>query len=193
MVSRVASVFPSRLLSTFSEEELENGPFVHYRPRLGPNPKFRSPRKRASKLFLEINNELCESLKEKKPAVFETQVDVGDAVELEMINQGGAKTTLKRNIDKVRGVVIGKFNRGLGTSILIRDVIFGIPIERKIQLFSPLVKSMKVLEKNFIYKGRRKVKRAKLYFLREKNPAGKSKLQGQCHDFFPYTFFVLPL
>lgn len=155
--------------------DLQNAPFVHYRQRNGDNPKFKSPRKRASKLFDELNKEACENMRETKPAVFEAQVAVGDSVELEVITQGGIGSTRAKDVEKIRGVVIGKASRGLATSIHVRDVVYGEPVERKIHVYSPLVKSLKLLEKNFIYKGRRKVKRAKLYFLRERNPTGELK------------------
>lgn len=156
-----------------SDIDLQDAPFVHFRTRRGENPKFKSPRKRASKLFNDLNTEACSTMKEAKPSVFDAQVRVGDAVELEVLSQGGVESTNRKNIEKMRGVVIGMASRGLATSIHIRDVVHGEPVERKIHLFSPLVKSLKVLEKNFVYKGRRKVKRAKLYFLRERNPAGE--------------------
>ena len=167
IASRVSAVVPNRFLSTMSDFD------GHFRTRRGENPKFKSPRKRASKLFNELNTEICSSMKESKPSVFEAQVQVGDAVELEVLSQGGVESTNRKNIEKMRGVVIGMKSRGLATSIHIRDVVHGEPVERKIHLFSPLVKSLKVLEKNFVYKGKRKVKRAKLYFLRERNPAGQ--------------------
>lgn len=171
IASRVSAVVPNRFLSTMSDFDLQDAPFVHFRTRRGENPKFKSPRKRASKLFNDLNTEACSTMKEAKPSVFEAQVRVGDAVELEVLSQGGVESTNRKNIEKMRGVVIGMASRGLATSIHIRDVVHGEPVERKIHLFSPLVKSLKVSEKNFVYKGRRKVKRAKLYFLRERNPA----------------------
>jgi hypothetical protein len=39
-----------------------------------------------------------------------------------------------------------------------------------------MLRSIKVLEKNFVHKGKRKVKRAKLYYLSDRNPAGMSFL-----------------
>lgn len=130
-------------------------------------------------------------MKEAKPSVFEAPVRVGDAVELEVISQGGVQSTNRKNIEKMRGVVIGMASRGLATSVHIRDVVHGEPVERKIHLFSPLVKSMKVLEENFVYKGKRKVKRAKLYFLRERNPAGEYILKMPTSPYIPlyeYTY-----
>lgn len=165
----------ARFMSTGANSiDLQNAPFLHYRPRNGKNPKFKSPRKRASKLFYELNRESCEKIKESKPEVFGVRVDPGDAIEIEMITKGGVHTKNERHIERVRGVVLGKGNRGLDTWYHIRDVLFGLPVERRIKIYSPFIKSVKILEKNFIYKGKRKVKRAKLYFLRDRNPAGKT-------------------
>ena len=150
----------------------EDRPYLHHglRPRFRDYEKFRSPRKRASKLLHDLNQEAVQSLKQAKPAVWETEFAVGDAVELQVVVQGGANSD---NTDKMRGVVLGIFNKGLDTSILIRDVVFGEPIERRIPLHSPLVKSLKVLEKNFVFKGKKRIKRAKLYYLSDRNPLRK--------------------
>ena len=150
----------------------EDRPFLHHgtRPRFRDYEKFRSPRKRASKLLHDLNEQAVSQLKESKPAVWETDFRVGDAVELEVVTQGGSKST---NTDKWRGVILGIFKKGLDTSIIIRDVVFGEPIERRVPLHSPLVKSLKVLERNFVFKGKKRVKRAKLYYLGDRNPLRK--------------------
>lgn len=143
-------------------------PYFHHgiRPRY-PSPKFKSPRKRASKLFDELQKEAVQTNTQKNPSVLNTKFRVGDAIELEVVATGGVNGA---DVDKIRGVVLGRTNRGLGSSVLIRDVVFGEPVERKIPLHSPLLKSLKVLEKNFVFKGKRKVKRAKLYYLRDRLP-----------------------
>jgi len=141
-------------------------PFVHFTGEK-PKPKFKSPRKLASKLFHELNVETINKSAEGNPNVLGVPFRVGDAVEIEMISQGGVKS---KDTDKVRGLVIGKVNRGLGSSIHIRDVLFGQPVERKIPLHSPLLKSLKVIEQNFLHKRKKRVKRAKLYYLRDRNP-----------------------
>ena len=150
----------------------EDMPFFHHKkgPRYKDYVKFKSPRKRASKLRFELEKEAVEESKAAKPAVFGVDYRVGDAIELEMIEDGGVNST---ELKKVRGVVIAKFNKGIDTSVLIRDVVMGTIVERRLPLHSPLVKSVRLIERNFIYKGRRKVKRAKLYFLRDRNPNGK--------------------
>ena len=39
-------------------------------------------------------------------------------------------------------------------------------------MHSPLLRSIKVIEKNFVTKGRKKLHKAKLYYLRKRNPSG---------------------
>lgn len=141
------------------------------------HPKFKNPRKRASKLFHELKQEAVQNGRLAKPAVFQTKFRVGDAVELEIVasEERLSSPTATNRLEKVRGVVLGHEKRGISESIRIRDVLHGEPVERKVQLFNPLVKSLKVLEKNFVYKGKRKVKRAKLYYLRNR-PDNDSKV-----------------
>ena len=171
--------------NTIDDETLENMPFVHHghRPRFRDNPKFRSPRKRASKLFLELNEEAVRKSKESSTnKLWEQDIAVGDSVELRMVVQGGLsagpgnaagggkKNSDPREVETVRGVVLGIVHRGLGSSLVLRDVVYGLPIERRIPMHSPMILDAKVLEKNFVFKQKKKVKRAKLYYFRDRNP-----------------------
>ncbi len=70
----------------------------------------------------------------------------------------------------MRGVVLAKVNRGFESSILIRDVLMGEVIERRISLHAPLIKEIKVLQKAFIHKGEKRVRRSKLYYMRGLDP-----------------------
>ncbi|MGD8925919.1 MAG: 50S ribosomal protein L19 [Thioalkalispiraceae bacterium] len=63
------------------------------------------------------------------------------------------------------GVVIAKKNRGLHSSFTVRKISHGEGVERVFQTYSPTIDSIDV-------KRRGKVRRAKLYFLRERQ--GKS-------------------
>ena len=72
--------------------------------------------------------------------------------------------------DKVRlhpfeGTVISKSNRGLKSSFTVRKISFGEGVERIFPLHSPVIESLKVVNKGII-------KRAKLYYLRQRD--GKS-------------------
>jgi large subunit ribosomal protein L19 len=150
----------------------EDMPYLHHgtRPRFRDYIKFKSPRVRASNMMHELTTEKMQQSKESNPAVWDTKFRVGDAIEIQLVSQGG---TNSKAYEKVRGVVLGVFKKGLDHSVLIRDVVFGEPLERRIPLHSPLIKSVKILEENFVFKGRRKIKRAKLYYLSDRNPVGK--------------------
>lgn len=63
------------------------------------------------------------------------------------------------------GVVIAKRNRGLNSAFTVRKISSDVGVERAFQLHSPLIASIEV-------KRRGDVRRAKLYYLRERS--GKS-------------------
>ncbi|KAK3037508.1 hypothetical protein RJ639_030316 [Escallonia herrerae] len=70
----------------------------------------------------------------------------------------------KRRSSVLKGIVIARRNAGLNTTIRIRRLVAGVGIENLLPLYSPNIKEIKVLDK-------KKVRRAKLYYLRDKlNP-----------------------
>src|SRR5262245_48672919 len=71
----------------------------------------------------------------------------------------------RKRVQAYEGVVIAKRNRGLSSSFIVRKVSSGEGVERTFQMYSPLIASIEV-------KRRGEVRRAKLYFLRERS--GKS-------------------
>jgi large subunit ribosomal protein L19 len=85
----------------------------------------------------------------------------GDTV---IVNVNVVEGTRKR-VQAYEGVVIAKRNRGLNSSFIVRKISSGEGVERTFQLYSPLIASIEV-------KRRGDVRRAKLYFLRERS--GKS-------------------
>mmetsp|Transcript_346 Transcript_346/g.709 ORF Transcript_346/g.709 Transcript_346/m.709 type:complete len:195 (-) Transcript_346:106-690(-) len=163
---------PPRQHFASSVVDADDMPFVHHghRPRCRDYEKFKSPRKRASKLLSELNGEACKKSRESYPTIWQDKIRVGDSVELRMVSQGGLKEGEKQELERIRGVVLGIVNRGLGSSFILRDVVYGLPIERRIPMYSPMIKEAKVLERNFIFKGKKKVKRSKLYYFRDRNP-----------------------
>jgi large subunit ribosomal protein L19 len=85
----------------------------------------------------------------------------GDTV---IVNVNVVEGTRKR-VQAYEGVVIAKRNRGLNSSFIVRKISSGEGVERTFQLYSPLIASIDV-------KRRGDVRRAKLYYLRERS--GKS-------------------
>lgn len=71
----------------------------------------------------------------------------------------------RKRVQAFEGVVIAKRNRGLNSSFIVRKVSSGEGVERTFQTFSPLIASIEL-------KRRGSVRRAKLYYLRERS--GKS-------------------
>lgn len=117
----------------------------------------------------ELQKEAIQKSVESKPKVWKTKFDVGDAVEIEHVEEGGVNN---QKTEKIRGVVLGIFRKGIDHTILIRDILFGHALETTVPLHSPMVKSLKVLEKRFVTKGKKRVRKAKLYYLSERNPLG---------------------
>ncbi len=71
----------------------------------------------------------------------------------------------RKRVQAYEGVVIAKRNRGLNSSFIVRKISSGEGVERTFQLYSPLIAKIEV-------KRRGDVRRAKLYYLRDRS--GKS-------------------
>jgi large subunit ribosomal protein L19 len=85
----------------------------------------------------------------------------GDTV---VVNVNVVEGTRKR-VQAYEGVVIARRNRGLNSSFVVRKISSGEGVERTFQTYSPQIASIEV-------KRRGDVRRAKLYYLRERS--GKS-------------------
>ena len=83
---------------------------------------------------------------------------VGDTVKIGVsITEGN-----KERIQFAQGVVIAKSNAGLNTTITVRKVMQGIGVERVYLVNSPKLKTIEVLRSS-------KIRRAKLYYLRDRS------------------------
>ena len=85
----------------------------------------------------------------------------GDTVVVQVRVREGTRERLQA----FEGVVIAKRNRGLNSAFTVRKISHGEGVERVFQTYSPIVSSIEV-------KRRGAVRRAKLYYLRERS--GKS-------------------
>jgi len=85
----------------------------------------------------------------------------GDTV----VVQVKVKEGTRERLQAYEGVVIAKRNRGLNSAFIVRKISSGEGVERTFQTYSPLVASIEV-------KRRGDVRRAKLYYLRDRS--GKS-------------------
>ena len=85
------------------------------------------------------------------------EFSAGDTIEVQVRVKEGNRERLQA----FEGVVIAKRNRGLNSSFTVRKVSYGEGVERVFQTHSPLIASIRV-------KRRGDVRRAKLYYLRER-------------------------
>ena len=115
----------------------------------------------ATNLIKEFENE---QLKKELPQIY-----VGDTVKVGVkITEGN-----KERVQPYEGVVIAKRHGGLNKTITVRRIFQGIGVERVFMLHSPQVASLKV-------ERRGKVRRAKLFYLRDR--VGKATRVKQRFD-----------
>ncbi len=94
----------------------------------------------------------AEQLKSDLPDIY-----VGDTVKVGVKIKEGEKF----RVQPYEGVVIAKRNGGINETITVRRVFQGIGVERVFLLHSPRIDSIKIIRRG-------KVRRAKLYYLRDR-------------------------
>nr|B8HT34.1 RecName: Full=Large ribosomal subunit protein bL19; AltName: Full=50S ribosomal protein L19 [Cyanothece sp. PCC 7425] len=106
----------------------------------------------------------AEQLKSNLP-----EIHVGDTVKVGVIIQEGNK----ERTQPYEGIVIAKRNSGINATITVRRIFQGVGVERVFLLHSPRVESIKIIKRG-------KVRRAKLYYLRDR--VGKATRVKQRFD-----------
>ena len=130
------------------------------RARTAPQTSFKGVRTIALEYFVD----LIQTLEHEEIArLAKTIPDFapGDTV---VVSVNVVEGTRKR-LQAFEGVVIAKRNRSLNSSFIVRKISSGEGVERTFQTYSPLIASIEV-------KRRGDVRRAKLYYLRDRS--GKS-------------------
>ncbi len=92
------------------------------------------------------------SIKENPPVV-----NVGDVVRVDVLIKEGDK----ERIQAFEGTVIAKKNGGVSETFTVRRVSYGVGVERIFPIHSPHVAAVHVVRRG-------KVRRAKLYYLRDR-------------------------
>ncbi len=105
-----------------------------------------------SNIIEQLEKEQMEAVKREVP-----EFGAGDTVVVQVWVKEGNRSRLQA----FEGVVIAKRNRGLNSSFTVRKVSHGEGVERAFQTYSPLIESIEV-------KRRGDVRRAKLYYLRDR-------------------------
>lgn len=105
-----------------------------------------------------------EQMKTDLPVIY-----VGDTVRVGVVIQEGGKTRTQ----PFEGIVIAKRHTGVNETITVRRMFQGIGVERVFLLHSPRVQDIKIIRRG-------KVRRAKLYYLRDR--VGKATRVKQRFD-----------
>lgn len=111
----------------------------------------------AQEIIRAIEKEEIESIKTELKKEDLPQIYVGDTVRVGVrIQEGG-----KERIQPYEGTVIAMRNGGVNETITVRRIFQGIGVERVFLLHSPRIANIKVTRRG-------KVRRAKLYYLRDR-------------------------
>ena len=106
-------------------------------------------------------NKVIAQLEEEMMKTGAPEISPGDTINVQMRVQEGSR----KRLQAFSGVVIAMRNRGPHSSVTVRKISYGVGVERVFQLHSPLLEKITVTRRG-------KVRRAKLYYLRERS--GKS-------------------
>ncbi len=109
-------------------------------------------------IIQELEQEQLNKLNEKNPI---PEFGSGDTVRVNVrISEG-----TRERVQAYEGVVIGRSGSGINESFTVRKISYGEGVERVFPVYSPTIESIKIVKRG-------KVRRAKLYYLRERR--GKS-------------------
>ncbi len=108
-----------------------------------------------------MKNLIIQAIEKRQTGRVIPEFGPGDTVVVEVKVKEGER----ERVQAYEGVVIARRNRGLNSSFTVRKISHGEGVERVFQTYSPALGAITV-------KRRGKVRRAKLYFLRERS--GKS-------------------
>lgn len=113
------------------------------------------PRVKLGDIMGILNKQAIEASDNVRPT---PDIRTGDIVEIKL-----EVPENRKRLSIYKGIVISKQNAGIHTTIRIRRIIAGIGVEIVFPVYSPNIKEIKVVK-------HRKVRRARLYYLRDKLP-----------------------
>ncbi|XP_028800293.1 50S ribosomal protein L19-2, chloroplastic-like [Neltuma alba] len=149
-----SSRFMSTQINSVESSQDSSAPVSDVPPRI----KFKRLDKTAKHIMQIIDKEAVEEVR--------TQREIPDIQPGYIVQLKVEVPENKRRVSIIKGIVIARRNAGLNTTFRIRRLVAGVGIESLFPLYSPNIKEIKVLEK-------KRVRRAKLYYLREKMDALK--------------------
>ncbi|XP_015085434.1 50S ribosomal protein L19-2, chloroplastic-like [Solanum pennellii] len=113
------------------------------------------PRAKLGDIMGILNKQAIEASDTVRPT---PDIRTGDVVEIKL-----EVPENRKRLSIYKGIVISKQNAGIHTTIRIRRIIAGVGVEIVFPVYSPNIKELKVVK-------HRKVRRARLYYLRDKLP-----------------------
>ncbi|KAA8530414.1 hypothetical protein F0562_005123 [Nyssa sinensis] len=157
--SSAVTTLPSRCITTISDPiksvaQDASASVSDVAPRI----KFKRLDKTAGHIMQILNKEAVEEVRKQKEI---PDIKPGYIIQLKV-----EVPENKRRVSIVKGIVIARRNAGIHTTFRLRRLVAGVGVESLFHLYSPNIKEMKVLDK-------KKVRRAKLYYLRDKMNALK--------------------
>lgn len=126
--------------------------------------KRKSPFKRAAAIIAALNEEEAAAMVLSGRAVVPALAPAmapGDVVRVSYLRAPTEAAAADLPLAHFTGVVMRMRRSGLGSTFVLRNVVDGVAVERGWMTYSPLVRNVELL-------WRKKVRRAKLYYLRDK-------------------------
>lgn len=136
------------------EAESSSSPAVEHPPRI----KFKRPDKTARHIMNILNKEAVEKVRAEREI---PDLQPGCIVQMRV-----QVPENKRRESTLKGIIIARRNAGINTTFRLRRLVAGVGVESVFPLYSPNIKEIKILD-------RKKVRRAKLYYLRDRMNALK--------------------
>ncbi|CAH8319828.1 unnamed protein product [Eruca vesicaria subsp. sativa] len=150
-------MYSSRYFSTVGDSVPRGFPVVSA-PDVSPRIKFKRLDKTAKHIMQIVDKEAVEEVRTRREI---PEIRPGYIVQLKV-----EVPENKRRVSIVKGIVIARRNAGLNSTFRIRRLVAGVGVESMFPLYSPNLREIKVLDK-------KRVRRAKLYYLRDKMNALK--------------------
>ncbi|CAD6246403.1 unnamed protein product [Miscanthus lutarioriparius] len=144
-----------------SDSDDSTSPAVEHHPRI----KFKRPDKTARHIMNILNKEAVEKVRAER--------EIPDVQPGCMIQMRLQVPENKRREMTLKGIVLGRRNAGINTTFRLRRLVSGVGVESVFPLYSPNIKEIKILD-------RKKVRRAKLYYLRDRVNALKKMRLSTC-------------
>ncbi|KQK17811.1 50S ribosomal protein L19, chloroplastic [Brachypodium distachyon] len=136
------------------EDENSSSPMAEHPPRI----KFKRPDKTARHIMNILNKEAVDKVRTERVI---PDIQPGCIVQMRV-----QVPENKRRESTLKGIVIARRNAGINTTFRLRRLVAGVGVESVFPLYSPNIKEVKILD-------RKKVRRAKLYYLRDRMNALK--------------------